>query len=462
MASILIIDDEVTLAKNTARFLEKSNHDVNTAETALEGVKAFKENPPDIIVLDYKLPDKDGLSVIAEIRELDANVPIIMVTGHGSITLAVNAMKAGANDLMTKPVALSELRDRINQLSKRQHNESRLKYYDERERNYGSLDAIIGKSKEILDLKKRISKVAGIDTGESLPPILITGETGTGKELIARSCHYCSNRRDKPFIEINCATIPHNLLESELLGYERGAFTDAKERKIGLFEAADEGTIFLDEIGEMSISLQAKLLKVIEDGRFRRLGSVQERQINIQIITATNQDLEKLISEGLFRSDLYFRLKVLRLMTPPLRDRNGDALLLASHFLSDFSRRYRKSNLAFSPEAEESIAQHHWPGNVRELRNVVEQAVLLTDGPNIEPSDLLLHSVNQNQAMGSLSIKALANAEEPDGSSLDRVEKELLNNALNEAKGNVSKAAKILGISRDTLRYRIGKHDIKI
>jgi DNA-binding NtrC family response regulator len=462
MASILIIDDEVTLAKNTARFLEKSNHDVITAATAMEGVKLFTENLPDIIVLDYKLPDKDGLAVIADIRELDANVPIIMVTGHGSITLAVNAMKAGANDLMTKPIALSDLRDRISQLSKRQHNESRLKYYDERERNFGSLDAIIGKSKEILDLKKRISKVAGIDTGESLPPILITGETGTGKELIARSCHYCSNRRDKPFIEVNCATIPHNLLESELLGYERGAFTDAKERKIGLFEAADEGTIFLDEIGEMSISLQAKLLKVIEDGRFRRLGSVQERQINIQIITATNQDLEKLISEGLFRSDLYFRLKVLRLITPPLRERNGDALLLARHFLSDFSRRYRKSNLTFSPDAERSIVHHQWPGNVRELRNVVEQAVLLTDGPSIEPSDLLLHSANQNQANGSLTIKELINAEEPDGSSLDRVEKELLNNALHEAKGNVSKAAKILGISRDTLRYRIGKHDIKI
>lgn len=460
MASILIIDDELVFAKNAAKFLEKSNHDVMTAGTAADGIEAIKASPPDIVVLDYKLPDMDGLAVISQIRELNSDIPIIMITGHGSITLAVNAIKAGANDLMTKPIALGDLRERINQLSQRQLESARLKYYESREQSLGSLNEIVGGSQVILNLKKTISKIARINTGDNLPPVLIIGETGTGKELIARSCHFCSIRSKKPFIEVNCASIPENLLESELLGHERGAFTDAKERKIGLFEAADGGTLFLDEIGEMPQSLQAKLLKIIENGRFRRLGSVQERHVNLQIITATNQNLEMRISQGLFRADLYFRLRVLEISAPPLREREGDALLLARHFLEIFSHRYRKAELKFSVEAEKSIVLHSWPGNVRELRNVIEQAVLLAEGLNIGSSDLLIHSTSEIQNESLLQKNGVKNPEYSGESSLDQVERKLLNNALIETKGNVSKAAVLLGISRDTLRYRMEKHKI--
>lgn len=461
MALILIIDDELTFAKNAAKFLEKSNHDVLTGGTGSSGLKIYAENSPDVIVLDYRLPDMDGLEVISKIREQDAGVPIIMITGHGSIQLAVDAMKAGANDLMTKPVALGELRQRVTQLTQRQRESSRLEYYEAKERVQGDLHEIIGSSDVILDLKGRISRITAIDATEKLPPILILGETGTGKELIARACHFCSPLRDNPFIEVNCAAIPANLLESELLGHERGAFTDAKEKKVGLIEAADGGTLFLDEIGEMDPALQAKLLKVIEDGRLRRLGAVQDRHVNVRIVAATNQDLEQRIRDGKFRADLYFRLRVLQILVPPLRARHGDALVLARHFLDEFSRRYRKTGLSYEPEAEHAIAAHSWPGNVRELRNLVEQAVLLSDGARIRVSDLMLHATLPTLHDTASSVTAPAVGEGTSESSLERVEREMLKRALAESNGNVSKAARILGVSRDTLRYRLDKHGMR-
>lgn len=454
MASILIIDDEAILAKNAARFLEKGGHGVMTAGTGREGLRIFSEFRPDAVVLDYRLPDMDGLGVIAGIRAEDAQVPIIMITGHGSIELAVEAMKAGANDLLTKPVALGELRQRIGQLTQRQRESSRLQYYEAREREGSQLDAILGDSPAVAELRSRIGRIAGVEGVDTLPPVLIIGETGTGKELVARACHFCSPRRDKPFVEVNCAAIPPNLLESELFGHERGAFTDARERKLGLLEAADGGTLFLDEIGEMDRGLQAKLLKVLEDGRLRRLGSVHERQVNVRIVAATNQDLEKHIQQGLFRADLYFRLRVLQIHVPTLRQRDGDVLILTRHFLADFARRYRKGPLHLSAAAERLLLAHDWPGNVRELRNLMEQAVLLAVGEQITPDDLpLARPRHESAAPGSLP---------PDdgGSALDRIERDVLVQALSEAQGNVSQAARRLGISRDTLRYRMEKHSL--
>ncbi len=411
-------------------------------------------------MLDYRLPDMDGLQVISKIRELDANVPIIMITGHGSIQLAVEAMKAGANDLMTKPVALGELRQRVTLLSQHQRESRNLEYYEAREKEMGSLDEIRGSSSAIIELKERVSRFASVEGVESLPPILIIGETGTGKELIARACHFNGSRKDAPFIEVNCAAIPPNLLESELMGYEKGAFTDAKERKLGLIEAADGGTLFLDEIGEMDAVMQAKLLRVIEDGRLRRLGGIQEKRVSVRIVAATNQNLEQRIKDGAFRSDLYFRLRVLQIFVPPLRDRDGDALLLARHFLADMARRYRKSALSFSTNAERAIATHAWPGNVREMRNVVEQAVLLADQSTIDAGDLMFHSPFATDKEPS-ALQTQGNASDnPSDSSLDRVEREMLIKALEDAQGNVSKAARALGISRDTLRYRREKHGI--
>ncbi|WP_300439627.1 sigma-54 dependent transcriptional regulator [Zoogloea sp.] len=452
MTSILIIDDETTLARNAARFLEKGGHGATTASTGREGLKLFGELQPDAVVLDFRLPDMDGLAVIAAIRADDAQVPIIMITGHGSIELAVEAMKAGANDLLTKPVALGELRQRIAQLTQRQRENSRLQYYEARERDRSQLDAIVGASPAVAELRDRIARIASVEGIETLPPVLIIGETGTGKELVARACHFCSPRRDKPFVEVNCAAIPASLLESELFGHERGAFTDARERKLGLLEAADGGTLFLDEIGEMDRGLQAKLLKVLEDGRLRRLGSVQERQVNVRILAATNQDLEKHIEAGLFRADLYFRLRVLQIHVPPLNAREGDVLVLARHFLADFAQRYRKGALQLSPAAERLLVDHDWPGNVRELRNLMEQAALLASDSLIGPDDLPLSPARRPGNPAA--------APDTGTSALERVERDLLVQALADTRGNVSQAARQLGISRDTLRYRMEKHGL--
>ncbi len=452
MTTILLIDDEETFVKNAARFLEKGGHTVLTALTAGAGLEAFAANAPDAVVLDYRLPDQDGISIVRRLRLQDATVPIVMITGHGSIELAVDAMKAGANDLMTKPVALSELRDRLGLLTQRQRDSSRLQYFEAREREAGQ--SILGESAAICALRARIARIAEVEDLEGLPPVLIMGETGTGKELVARACHFGSQRSQAPFIELNCAAIPASLLESELFGFERGAFTDARERKIGLIEAAEGGSLFLDEIGEMDLALQAKLLKVIEDHRFRRIGSIHERQARLRIIAATNQDLEERIRTGAFRADLYFRLRVLQLSVPPLREREGDALFLARHFLAGFARRYRKDGVRFSASSEVAIAAHGWPGNVRELRNVIEQAVLLSDGVQIAPDELFLPNPAHRDADASPGQSAAA------GSTLDQVERDMLVKALADCAGNVSKAARVLGISRDTLRYRIDKHGL--
>ena len=332
MATILIVDDEVTFARNAAKYLERFGHTVSTAATVAEGKALAETQKPEALVLDYRLPDGTGLEFIEHIRATDPSVYIILITGHGTIELAVDAMKAGANDLLTKPVSLLELRERIDVLMQQQRDASRLRYFEARERS--ASQSILGQSPAIRELQQRIERMASIDAEGMLPPILIGGETGTGKELVARACHYLSPRSAKPFIEINCAAMPPTLLETELFGHERGAFTDAKERKIGLLEAADGGTLFLDEVGDMDLSLQAKLLKVIEDGRFRRIGSVQEHQVCVRIVAATNHDLEARVAEGVFRADLYFRLRVLQLMVPPLRDREDDAVFLARHFFN--------------------------------------------------------------------------------------------------------------------------------
>ena len=456
MATILIVDDEVTFAKNAAKYLERFGHTVATAATVAEGRTQAAAHKPEVLVLDYRLPDGTGLELIGSLRATDPAVHIILITGHGTIELAVDAMKAGANDLLTKPVSLLELRERIDGLMKQQRDASRLRYFEARER--GASPSILGQSPAIRELQQRIERMASIDATGMLPPILIGGETGTGKELVARACHYLSPRSAKPFIEINCAAMPPTLLETELFGHERGAFTDAKERKIGLLEAADGGTLFLDEVGDMDLALQAKLLKVIEDGRFRRIGSVQEQQVCVRIVAATNRDLEARVAEGVFRADLYFRLRVLQLMVPPLRERDGDATFLARHFCQVMAQRYRRDGMRLGAAAEAAIASHRWPGNVRELRNVIEQAVMLAAGDTIGVDDLML-----SPTAASLSPPGGPQPFHPSeaGSALDRRERELLVQAMSESNRNVSQAARNLGISRDTLRYRLEKHRLK-
>jgi len=453
MPTLLLIEDETTLAKNIARYLERHGWDVDIAESAEDGLARAAELTPDVVVLDFQLPGLDGLTALARLRERDAQMRVVMLTGHGSIQLAVDAMKAGAADFLTKPVVLADLKGALDKLVGAERMRNALDYY--RSRDAGGLADLIGESPAMLALKERIRRVMDAeahDSGGLAPAILISGETGCGKELVARACHRESRRRDAPFIELNCAAIPANLLESELFGYERGAFTGARDRKIGLVEAADGGTLFLDEIGEADATTQAKLLKVLEEQRIRRVGGVQERRVDVRIIAATNQPLDVRVREGRFRADLLYRLRVISLEVPPLRVRGDDICMLARRFVDQCARRYAKPPLELSPAALDTLARYDWPGNVRELRNVIEQAVLLARASTIDAADLSLSVASAQPARPSTAP----------GASLDlaQVERELVREALERSEWNVTQAARLLGVSRDTLRYRMEKHGL--
>jgi DNA-binding NtrC family response regulator len=451
--AILIIEDEETLARNIAAYLRRAGYETAHAEDAERGLALLGAFAPDVVLLDYNLPGMDGLEALRRIREIDRRVKVIMMTGHGSVRIAVEAMKASAFDYVAKPVVLAELRSMIDKAIGDERRDEALAHAQRGAGNAG-LAAIVGESPPVRALKDTIRQlIAGeAGLGEAVPPpVLITGETGAGKELVARAIHYEGARSARPFVEINCGSIPGNLLESELFGYERGAFTDAKERKIGLVEAADGGTLFLDEVGDMELALQVKLLRVLEEKVIRRLGSVRDRVVNVRILSATNRPLEDLVADGRFRSDLLFRLRIVALHVPPLRERPGDALLLAESFLARFAASYGKRDLALAPVARDAIASYGWPGNVRELRNVVEQAVLLAQGSLLDEGSLRLSS--------GFGAAATARATPPvaAGKTLDEVEREMLARALEQTGWNVTRAAAALGVSRDTLRYRIAK-----
>ncbi len=462
-AAILVIDDEAVLAKNIRLYLERSGYEVRTAESAEEGERLLEEFRPDVVLLDYQLPGRNGLEMLARLKRLGGGIPVIMLTGQGSVDLAVEAMKLGAVDFLTKPVVLGKLRLAIEKLLGGERAESALAYYRERESRGAGLAEMIGESAPMRRLKTTVSRLLDAEAalGDDEPPaVLITGETGTGKELVARAIHQGGTRCKGPFIELNCGSIPPTLLEAELFGYEKGAFTDARERKLGLVEAADGGTLFLDEIGDMEQALQVKLLKLLEEKSVRRLGSIRDQRVNVRIVAATHQPLEKRVGEGRFRSDLYFRLRIVELGVPPLRERGEDVLALAGHFLALHSARYRKSGLRFSPAAERALLAYPWPGNVRELRNAIEQAVLLADGPLIDVGALPFCALLAGTAPGSSGAAPLPAAQE-DGRTLDQVEREMLVQALERSAWNVTRAAGLLGVSRDTLRYRIEKHGLE-
>jgi two-component system response regulator AtoC len=451
MATLLLIEDEETFARNVRRYLERFAWDVSVVSSAEEGLRRYAEVCPDVAVIDFQLPGMDGLACIASIRERDPDARIIMLTGHGNVQIAVDAMKAGAADFLTKPMALPDLKNALDKLIGEGRMRNALAYY--REREASGLSRIVGDSPQIVALKDRIHRVMESevsDTGGPAPSILITGETGSGKELVARACHSESRRRDAPFIEVNCAAIPANLLEAELFGYERGAFTDAKQRKVGLIEAADGGTLFLDEIGEADASTQAKLLKVIEDQHIRRVGGLAERRVDVRVISATNRDLEALARDGRFRVDLLYRLRVVHLHVPPLRERTGDARLLGQMFLDRFAKRYNKSGLSFTSAALEAFDRHAWPGNIRELRNLVEQSVLLARTPELDIEDLGLVLADPRDSAADLDANA--------NLDLPKLERAAVVQALERTNWNITQAARMLGISRDTLRYRIEKH----
>jgi len=463
---ILIVEDEAILAKNIKRYLERHGYEVRIARTGEDGIAQFEDFKPDMVLLDFNLPGADGLEVLERIRALDSRVKVILITAHGNVRIAVDAMKAGAYDYLGKPVNLGELKLLIDKAVGQDRLEGALSYYRDRQAGGSGLDKILGGSPAIQRLKERIGQLLDAERrlAEGAPaPVLITGETGTGKELVARALHFDGARKPRPFVEINCASIPPHLVESELFGHERGAFTDARERKLGLVESAHGGTLFLDEVGDLEPAVQVKLLKLLEDKIVRRLGSVRDHKVDIRIVAATNRPLEDLIRQGKFRSDLYFRLRVVAVEVPPLRERGQDAVSIAEHFLDLHGRRYGKPRLRFSAEARAAILRQAWPGNVRELRNVVEQAVLVAPGEVIgavhlacQPACPVAEACELKDATGDM-VALLGNG----GIKLAEVERGLLVQALRSAAGNVTRAAKSLGISRDTLRYRMEKYDLR-
>ncbi|MDB5811728.1 MAG: Response regulator with CheY-like receiver, AAA-type ATPase, and DNA-binding domain [Betaproteobacteria bacterium] len=461
--SILIIEDDRTLADNIRVYHERAQWETSVAHNAEAGLKLMESMRPDVVVTDQMLPGKSGLEVIKAALAIDPQVKIVMLTGEGNTQIAVEAMKAGACDYLSKPISLAELKLVLEIALGHSQMEKTLSVLQRRLGRDGSLDAIIGKSPPVLAAKARARQVLAAEThvkNNDLPGILITGETGTGKELLARALHFEGARSNSPFIELNCASLPPNLLESELFGHERGAFTDAKDRRIGLAEAADRGTLFLDEIGEVDPLIQAKLLKLLEDKTVRRIGSVRERKVNIRIISATNQDLEKLVRDGRFRSDLYFRLRVITLSMPPLRSIGDDILLIAEHYLKIHSKRYGKKDLRFTSAAEQVLMRHDWPGNVRELRNMLEQTVLLATGPQITPEQLMLGAGRRRDLEPALpQDNYYGLIPNPQGTvRIADVERHLVATTLEKTDWNISKSAKLLGLSRDMLRSRIEKY----
>ena len=468
MLSVLIIEDEAVLAKNIATYLRRLNHEVKHADTGETGLILVEAERPDVVILDYNLPGIDGLELLSRIHAIDPVIKTIMATGQGNEQLAVDAMKAGAYDYLTKPLVLGKLKVVLDKIVGEARLGQELNYYRKKEAGEGGIEQLVGESTPMLLLKGLIAQVLEAErclTDAEPPAVLITGETGAGKELVARALHYAGPRRAKPFIEVNCSSIPTNLLEAELFGYERGAFTDAKERKLGLIEAAEGGTLFLDEIGEIDLALQAKLLKLLEDKRVRRLGAVRENKVDVRIVTATNRNLEQQIRDGKFRADLYFRLRIVQLEVPPLRARGSDIALLAEHFLALHRTRYGKPNLRFSPAVLATFDAYAWPGNVRELRNAIEQSVILARSDQLQPSDLSFSSdlsVTATIPNQATIIPLPMTTIPPGGLSLREVERTLVVQALERCGGNVSKAARLLGISRDTLRYRIEKYQLRL
>jgi DNA-binding NtrC family response regulator len=396
---------------------------------------------------------------LARIRARDRQVKAIILTGHGSVQTAVDAMKAGAWDYLMKPVALGELKLLVEKALGQGRLEETLSYYRGRDARQGGLSAIIGASPAIGALRQRIEALLDAERAlaadDAPPPVLVRGETGSGKELVARALHYDGRRADGPFIEINCSALPQQLVEGELFGHERGAFTDAKEKRIGLVEAAHGGTLFLDEIGDLEPAVQVKLLKVLEDRTVRRLGAVRERQVDVRFVAATHRPLEDLVKEGKFRADLYYRLSVVTLAVPPLRERAGDIEQLAQHFLAFHGQRYGRRGLKLDEAALALLRRHPWPGNVRELRNAIEQAVLAAgQGMDVGAAQIAL-------APPPVSARPAADVAGPP-QSLPEMERETLVRALDQTAGNVSRAARLLGISRDTMRYRMAKHGLEL
>lgn len=447
--SVLIVDDEVG-ARESLKMILKSDYEVFLARDAEEGFLQIKVHSPDVILLDIILPDLDGLKVLERVKQSDPDVIVIMITATKTVKTAVEAMKLGAYDYITKPFDIDELRLIINRSLSTKALEQEVKYRREEMDKSFDFGNIIGKSKSMKDIFKVVKQIA-----DSKSTALIMGESGTGKELISRAIHYNSNRKSYPFVTINCAAIPETLIESELFGHEKGAFTNAIERKLGRFEVAHQGTLFLDEIGELSLATQAKILRFLEEREFNRVGGSKTIKVDVRLITATNKDLNQLIRKAGFREDLYYRINVVPILIPPLRERKEDIPLLVEHFINKFSVENNKGVKGITKEALDLMMQYEWPGNIRELENLIERVIALTSNEYIQINELPLSFKNVpkiNELKDSILNRKVSFLE-----AEEEFEKEVILDALKRTNYIQSRAAEILGISRRILKYKMDK-----
>jgi len=459
---VLVVDDDPAIRYTLIEALRGWGYEPLEAGTAAAALEIFDAEQPLAVLQDINLPDGSGLDALLEYKKRQPRVIVIMITGDVHLENTIAALRGGAYDFIGKPIRLSELQVTIRNGIETGKLRREVHFLRGQQEQGFSFDQIIGKSAAMGEMITLASKVAASEASS----VLLLGESGTGKDLVAKAIHYCSSRADQSFVAINCAAIPGTLIESELFGHEKGAFTDARARKEGLFEQAQGGTLFLDEIGELELGLQAKLLRVLEEGSFRRVGGLKDLLLDVRIIAASNRNLKRESESGRFRLDLYFRLSVIQIDLPPLRERGDDVLLLANFYMGQFNERLRKRIRGLTPEVEEIFRRYHWPGNVRELRNIIERVMILEDSDLITAAWLPRDLIRDESPASSTSVVAVSQPAEtatpsfllPDrGINLEEVELTLVRQAMERSGGNQTRASELLGISRDQLRYRLKK-----
>ena len=453
--TILIIDDEENIRDFLAHSFKVKEYEVYTSESGEGGFELFKSGGIDLVILDIRLPDVSGMEVLKKIMKHDPEALVIMITAYGEIKNAVEAMRLGAYDYITKPFEFAEMDMTVAKAWKMMELENEIDLLRRQDQRYEDMVGVSQRMQDVFQLIDRMAK-----TPDST--VLITGDSGTGKELVAKAIHRKSDRRDKPFIAVNCTALPDNLLESELFGHQKGAFTDAKETKKGLFEIADGGTIFLDEVVDMDVKSQSKLLRVLEERSFRRVGGTMDIKVDVRVIAATNQGIEGAIKEGKFRDDLYFRLKVLPIHLFPLRDREDDIIPLAETFITEYNRKYGKKVTGLTQEAKVAFLNYYWPGNIRELRNLIERIFILENFEEIDvenlPSEILMP---KSPGLAAVDVAQAGSFKEAKAKVIDKFEEDYLQELLTANSGNVSRSALQAMMKRSNLQRLLRKHSIK-
>jgi len=446
-ATVLVVDDEALIRWSLAERLKADGYEVLEADTGRAALEQLPEGV-DLVLLDYRLPDTDGVSVLRKIKEFDQDILVVLLTAYASVETAVEAMKLGAYHFANKPFNLDDVAAIVARALETTRLRREVRQFRSNAARPYSLHRIVGASDEITRLRHLVARVAASPAST----VLLTGESGTGKDLVAKVIHYASDRTGRPFMNITCSALPEQLLESELFGHERGAFTDARLQKRGLLETADGGTVFLDEIGEMTPALQAKLLRFLEEKSFKRVGGASDIHVDVRVIAATNRDLEEAVATGRFRADLFYRLNVLPVAMPPLRAHVEDIPALMEFFIDAFNTEFRKKILGATPAAYSALQAYGWPGNVRELRNVIERAMLLCDGNRLDAGDF--------PALRMIPAGVYGFELPPTGVDLEKLERSLVIQALRRSGGNQTRAGALLGLNRDQIRYRIEKFSL--